>query len=181
MYAQDCLSGPANLWLPLVFDIRPLYRDGYVVFMERLWPVQKEKALELCAALSVVSESVRRDALSSVATDDFEAVRGRLRKLHSEGSRRYKLWGEPDLKPDNVMRTIGGQLKILDPFYVSGKAIIEALRDGRRDLLSDFTQDQLEDFMTIPGFKPGAGSDQIRAWFSALYARTSGRRGSNSD
>src|SRR5580765_4127060 len=44
MFADDCLSGPANRFLPRVVEIVPLRRDGYIVVMERLWPADEKMA-----------------------------------------------------------------------------------------------------------------------------------------
>jgi hypothetical protein len=62
-----------------------------------------------------------------------------------------------------------GSLKLIDPIFLRGKAIVEALCDGRRELLKDFSRPQLEDFLTIPVFAPGEETDAMRRRLALLY------------
>jgi hypothetical protein len=71
--------------------------------------------------------------------------------LLADGAR-LRLWGGSDIRPGNVMVDAQGQLKLVDPIFLRGKAIVDALRDERPDLLTDFSRGQLEDFLTIPVF-----------------------------
>src|SRR5580692_8675072 len=57
MFAEACLAGPANRWLPEMAEIIPLVRDGYVVVMERLWPPPEADASAFCAALGIPNDT----------------------------------------------------------------------------------------------------------------------------
>jgi hypothetical protein len=173
MFAEDCLRGPSNRWLPHMTLIRPLRRDGYVVVMERLWPADEDPAAAFCAALAIGNDSgyvlEPRKPFEDADDADLAALRPRLTAMLADGARRFKLWGGSDIRSGNVMVDVRGQLKLVDPLFVRGHAIIEALQTGRRELLSDFSRLQLEDFLTIPPFAPGAGTDELRLRLERLY------------
>ena len=173
MHAEACLKGLPNRWLPGIEALIPLARDGYVVVMERLYPAKEAAAAAFCAALAHRNDSgyVLDSGASFEAADDADlaALRGRLTALLAAGARRYRLWGGSDIRPGNVMADAKGQLKLVDPVFIRGRAIVEALVDGRRDRLADFSLGELEDFLTIPVFPPGAETDQIRLRLTALY------------
>jgi len=171
MHAETCLAGPPNRWLPHMQAVLPLRGDGYVVMMERLFAADEAAAAAFCADLGIRNDSGYEVAVSDGQADaDLAALRERLLGLLAEGARRYRLWGGSDIRPGNVMADPHGQLKLVDPVFVRGKAIIAAIQDGRRDLLADFTRDQLEAFTTIPAFVPGPGTDTLRGQLAALYA-----------
>jgi hypothetical protein len=167
MHAEACLTGPTNRWLPDIATIIPLRRDGYVVVMERLYPADEEAASALCAALAIGNDSgyvlPPGMPLDAVTDADLAALRARLLALLADGARRFQLWGGSDIRPGNVMADARGRLKLIDPIFLRGKAIVDALRDGRRDLLTDFSRCQLEDFLTIPFFQPGVETDELRS------------------
>jgi hypothetical protein len=104
------------------------------------------------------------------ADEDLAARRARVARLIAQGGRRFKLWGGSDIRPGNVMADGGGRLKLVDPVFIRGLGIIEAIGEGRRDLLADFSLEQLEDFMTIPPFQPGEETDALRRRLQELYA-----------
>jgi hypothetical protein len=174
MHAAACLTGPLNRWLPHVATIMPLHQDGYVVVMERLYPADEEAASAFCAALGIGSDSgyvqPPRRPLDAITDADLAALRARLLVLLADGARRFQLWGGSDIRPGNVMVDAQGQLKLIDPIFLRGKAIVDALRDGRRDLLTDFSRGQLEDFLTIPVFQPGGETNELRSRLVSLYA-----------
>jgi hypothetical protein len=166
LHADACLNGPPNRYLPRVDRILPLKRDGYVVIMERLWPADEGKAAALCKAIGIVNDTGYAPPPETVAAaedDDLAALRPRLRLLLAEGAQRFKLWGGSDIRPGNVMADAGGRLKLVDPVFVKGKAIVEAIAAGDRNALSDFSREQLEDFLTIPPFKPGPETEALKA------------------
>jgi hypothetical protein len=177
MFAQACLTGPPNRWLPRMIDVLPLIRDGYVVLMERLWPADEPAASAFCAALGIPNVTGYEPPTPGpeVAADepDIVALRIRIRGLLAEGQARYLLWAGSDIREGNVMVDGAGQLKLVDPVGVGGWKIFDALRGGRADLLTDFSRSQLEDFLTIPYFGPGreglADSDELRGWITRLY------------
>jgi hypothetical protein len=178
MFAEGCLAGPPNRWLPRFEAILPLRRDGYVTVMERLWPADRAAAAAFCRALGVANASGETEAgLGSFpfADDaDLAALAGRVRALLASGASRYRLWGGADIRPGNVMTDAHGALKLIDPVFIAGKQICAALRDGRADLLADFTAGQLEDFLGNPFLAPGGvayeARDEVWSWFRRMYA-----------
>ena len=172
MHAEACLIGPPNRWLPRIDAILPLRREGYVVVMERLWPAEEGRAAAFCGALGIRNDSGYAppdDLPFPEADDDLIALRARIQALIEEGARRFKLWGGSDIRPGNVMTGADGRLKLVDPVFVRGLGIVEAVRDGRRDLLADFSRETLEDFMTIPPFQPGEDTDALLRRLRELY------------
>ena len=173
LHAQACLDGPPNRWLPKIDAILPLRREGYVVVMERLWPAEEERAAAFCAALGIRTDSgyaPSPDLPFPEADDDLVALRTRVQALIEEGARRFKLWGGSDIRPGNLMAGADGRLKLVDPVFIRGRGIVQAVRDGRRDLLADFSRETLEDFMTIPPFQPGEDTDALRRRLYEIYA-----------
>lgn len=172
LHAEAILAGPSNRWLPRVDAILPLAGDGYVVVMERLWPAGEDEAAAFCAALGVRNDSgyeLREDLAFAAADADLLALRERVLGQSAEGARRYRLWGGSDVRPGNVMADAAGGLKLVDPIFLRGLAVVGAIQEGRRDLLADFTRAQLEAFLTIPPFQPGRETDAIRARLASLY------------
>jgi len=173
MYAEACLNGPAVRWLPHVTGIIPLRREGYIVVMERLWPANSSVASAFCAALGIPCDSgyvVGSGQPFDWADDaDLTNVRALVLRLIAEGAHRFKFWGGSDIRPANVLVDARGQLKLVDPIFLRGQAIVEALRGGRRDLLTDFCRGQLEDFLTIPFFAADGVSDELRRHLAFLY------------
>jgi hypothetical protein len=173
LHAEACLTGPPNRWLPHIATIMPLRQDGYVVVMERLYPADEEAASAFCAALAIGNDSgyvpPPGRPLDAVTDADLAALRARLFVLLADGARRFRLWGGSDIRPNHVMVDAQGQLKLIDPIFLRGKAIVDALRDGRRDLLTDFSRGQLEDFLTIPVFQPGRETNELRSQLVSLY------------
>ena len=173
MHAEACIRGPPNRWLPHMATLIPLRQDGYVVVMEKLHPADEEAAAAFCSALAIGADSGYAAPpgrpFESAADADLMALRARLLSLVADGARRSRLWGGSDIRPGNVMVDRRGSLKLVDPIFLRGKAIVEALRDGRRDLLRDFSRPQLEDFLTIPVFGPGKETDELRGRLALLY------------
>lgn len=172
LHAEAILAGPANRWLPRVDAVLPLAGDGYAVVMERLWPAIEARAEAFCAALGVRNDSgyqLPEGLAFEGAGADLAALRDRVLALSAEGARRYRLWGGSDVRPGNVMADAAGALKLVDPIFLRGLGVVEAIQDGRRDLLADFTRGQLEAFLTIPPFKPGAETDAMAARLASLY------------
>jgi hypothetical protein len=178
IFVDDCLRGPANRFLPEIAEVVPLVRDGYVVVMERLWPVDDALAGSFCAQLGVKHDSgfdppVASDAFDGANDPDFAALRERVRGMMAAGAARYRLWGGADIKESCVMRNTSGQLKLVDPVFLAGRRICEALLAGRTEELADFSRAWLEDFLTIPVFEPdgdaGGGHAELVAALKKLY------------
>lgn len=159
MFADACLAGPANRWLPRVHGVVPLARDGYVVLMERLWPADEAAASAFCAALGLANETNYAPPTPGpqVSADEPElvALRTRIGDLLAAGKARYGRWAVSDIREGNVMADRAGALKLVDPLGVGGWMIAAALREGRADPLADFSRAQLTDFLSIPYFCPG--------------------------
>lgn len=166
MHAEACLAGDANRWLPHIDAILPLRRDGYVTVMERLRRAPEEQAEVFCAALGIPNDcgyaAPELDVSAMHADADLAALRERLLALLGEGRRRYRFWGGSDIRPGNMMADAEGRLKLVDPLFVSGPRLVEAIASGDRRVLCDFTCAQLHDFLTIPAFKPGAETEAMR-------------------
>lgn len=172
LHAEAVLEGPPNRWLPRIDALLPIAGDGYVVVMQRLWLAPEDPAAAFCAALGLGNDSgydLREDLAFADADADFAALRDRVLALGAEGARRYRLWGGSDIRPGNVMVDAEGALKLVDPVFVRGLSVLQAIQDGRADLLADFTQAQLAAFLTIPAFKPGPETDKLRAKLAALF------------
>jgi len=173
MFVEFCRAGPPNAFLPHIEGMLPLARDGYIVVMARLFPVDEVAAERFCRALGIANDSgyapppgvPMADASGAIA-----ALRGRLRALLAQGSRRFALWGGSDIRPGNILVDGAGQLKLIDPVFVRGKAIVAAIASGEREALRDFSRSQLEDFLTIPVFKPGAETDALRRRIAEMFA-----------
>jgi hypothetical protein len=180
-FAAACLSGLSNRWLPHIVEIRPLRRDGYIVLMQRLWPAEAAAASAFCAALGIANETGKPPPVAgpAVSADDADLAlaRVRIRDLLAAGAARYRQWAVCDIHEGNVMVDAAGQLKLIDPLGVGGWKIVEALRRGQVDLLSDFSREQLEDFLTIPYFGPGREGEPDRDELLGLVARLCGAPG----
>ena len=172
LFAEACLKGPPNRFLVRVDELVPLRRQGYVVVMERLRPATEDRAHQLAAALAVRSGpgSVPLGGSGANLADDPDVVdlRHRIGDLVAEGAQRFRLWGGADIKPGNVLQTTDGQLRITDPVFVRGLDILEAISDGRGDMLVDFSRADLQDFLRIPAFPPGPETEMLRHKVDAL-------------
>ncbi|WP_397420882.1 hypothetical protein [Phenylobacterium sp.] len=159
-----CLSGPPNRYLPRVDSITALEGEGYAVLMERLWPADEVEAAALCGRIGLGNDSGYQ--IPILADDPFDqdlaTLRSRLKALMAQGAERFTLWGGSDIRPGNIMVDTVGQLKVVDPVFLRGPALVEALMADRGDLLADFTHGQLQAFLTIPVFQPGPETEELR-------------------
>lgn len=176
IFADDCIAGPKNRFLPRVAEIAPLRRNGYIVAMERLWPADDAVAGAFCAALGIRNESgfdppVLGAVFTGVRDPDFAALRARVKAMLAKGAARYRLWGGADIKESCAMRNAAGQLKLVDPLFIAGKKICAAILAGERDLLTDFTRVQLEDLLTMPVFREGGDAAEGHAELVEALAR----------
>lgn len=173
MFVEFCRAGTPNAFLPYIESMLPLARDGYVVVMARLFPADQEPAERFCRALSIANESGYSPPQGEPMDDangDIAALRERLRGLLAQGAKRFALWGGSDIRPGNILVDGSGQLKLIDPVFVRGKAIVAAIAGGKREALRDFSRSQLEDFLTIPVFPPGAETDALRMRIAEMFA-----------
>jgi hypothetical protein len=148
------------------------------VLMQRLWPAEAAAASAFCAALGIANETGKPPPIAGPAVSaddpDLAVARARIRTLLADSAARYRQWTVCDIHEGNVMVDAAGQLKLIDPLGVGGWKIVEALRQGQIDLLSDFPRDQLEDFLTIPYFGPGREGEADRDELLGFAARLSG-------
>ena len=149
----------------------PLVRKGYVVIMERLHPAPEDQAHRLIASIAIGTgpASAAPDSRAD-PTDDPDVVdlRDRLGNLIADGARRFHLWGGADIRPENILQTDDGQLRITDPVFIRGRDIVESIREGDADRLGDFSSDDLQDFLSIPVFPPGPETEALRRKVDAL-------------
>ncbi|HZC16988.1 MAG TPA: hypothetical protein VE309_09520, partial [Caulobacteraceae bacterium] len=124
MFAQECLDGPLNQWLPKVVSVLPLLREGYIVLMERLWPAEEAAASALCAALGIANESGSPAPTAGPQVDagdlELTALRSRTQRLLADGRDRYHRYAVCDIREGNVMANREGGLKLIDPLGVGG-------------------------------------------------------------
>ncbi|MEJ7833451.1 MAG: hypothetical protein WKF79_11085 [Nocardioides sp.] len=157
LFADDVLAGPPNRWLPRMVEILSLAGEGYAIVMERLWSADQASAQGFCDALGLPSPN--DDEVASAidfadATDpDFVALRRRIEGVLARGASRYpRLWGGSDVRAGNVMADAVGALKLVDPAFLAGRMISDALRAGQPGPLAELTRAQLEAFLTLPCF-----------------------------
>lgn len=166
LFAQACLEAPDNRWLPRVKRIVPLRRRGYATVIERLWPAPQQLAAAFCAALGLPNHSgyeIQGDTEPFDPGDhDLVVLRETVRRLIDVGAARFALWGGSDVRPGQIMADPRGQLKLLDPVFLRGPSIVAAIAAGRADQLSDFSREDLQDFLTIPAFEAGPGVQDLR-------------------
>jgi hypothetical protein len=158
LFADDVLAGPRNRWLPHIDRIVPLAGEGFAVVMERLWPVSPDVAQGFCDAFDVPDATGAEPV--PTATDFIHAadpglvdLRHRVEGLLDTGASSYpRLWGGSDVRAGNVPAAVDGELKLVDPVFLSGHRICEALLAGDPEPLADLTRAQLEAFLTLPCF-----------------------------
>ncbi|MEH6676993.1 hypothetical protein [Phenylobacterium sp.] len=174
LFAQACLDGPGNRWLPKVKMVVPLRRDGYATFIERLWAAPEPFAAAFCAALGLPNHSgyeIQQDTGPFDPADpDLMALREKILALMRQGQARYALWGGSDIRAGQVLVDAQGQLKLVDPVFLRGPAMVEAIDGGSPDRLSDFSRAQLEDFLTIPAFTPGPETEALRKKVAQMFS-----------
>lgn len=157
LYAEVCLRYSKNVYLPRIEQVSHLASGGYAVFMERLQPADPERATALCRAIGIGNDTGEADWMKSEADtfafdDDKDLVQLRriLKDALDLGAPRSLFWGGSDIGTGDVMVAPGGQLKLLDPFFIRGQAIVEAILNRRRDLLRSIPNNEIEAFLTLP-------------------------------
>ncbi len=181
MFAQDCLDGPANRFLPRVEAVVPLARDGHITVMERLWPADETRANAFCAALGIGNDGGDEPAtgvFEEAGDPDLALLAMRIRALLAQGAARYAVWGGSDIRAGNVMADSSGALKLVDPVFIAGRKVFAAIEAGDRAMLRGFTRGQVEDFLSIAVFAPGGpghdSRDSLLERVAAIFAHESG-------
>ncbi|HEY2707682.1 MAG TPA: hypothetical protein VGI95_06470 [Caulobacteraceae bacterium] len=160
MHAEFCRDAPSP-YLQRIDAILPLGDLGHVVVMERLYPAPEDRAAALCAALALSGDS---DSPPPEGVDDsaFKAD-PEIRRLRegvlalAERGARLPFWGGFDVRPGNVMADATVQLKLIDPIFVAGRKIVDAIVARDRDALARLPAGALAAFFTIPVFEDGGG------------------------
>ena len=161
LHAEMC-QAHSNRYLQRVDRIDDLRDGGHVVFMERLWPASEVLAAAFCKAIGLGNQSGWAVAATdqAVAAYDGDQELAALRRIvaaaRDEGAESLPFWGGLDIRPGNVMADAAGQLKLIDPLFVAGKSIIEAILAGQRERLAAIPRGSLAAFLTIPAFDDGA-------------------------
>lgn len=154
LHVEICRRHPANPFLQRIDGLVELQAGGHVVFMERLWPPDETEALAFCHAVRVGADSgwdwTRKPAGPFPETPALEALRSILVEEMKEGAATLPFWGGSDVGPKNVMADAAGQLKLIDPIFVNGWKIVEAIEQGAPDLPQKMARSELEAFFTIP-------------------------------
>jgi len=159
MHAELC-QRTRNRYLQRVDAILPLGGVGHLVVMERLFPAPEAASGPFCAALVVSGDSGWRAPegldLSPFENDvELDALRGHVRGLAAAGAG-LPFWGGLDVRPANVMADAHGGLKLIDPVFVAGRRIVEAIIGKDREALDRLPPGALAAFLTIPVFDDGA-------------------------
>ena len=159
LHAELCQSS-RNPYLQRVDAILRLRAVGHVVLMERLYPAPEDIAAPFCAALAVTGDSGWQspDGLDTSRYDDdpeLDDLRQHLRQLNERGLS-LPFWGGLDVRPGNVMADAEGGLKLIDPVFVAGRKIVEAIVAKDADALARLPPGALAAFLTIPVFDAGA-------------------------
>ena len=154
LHVKTCLAHAGNPFLQRIDGMVELAAGGHVVFMERLWPAGEAEALAFCHAVRVGNDSgwdwAEKPAGPFPETPALAALRSILADELEEGAATLPFWGGSDVSPKNVMADGAGQLKLIDPVFVSGWKIVEAIEAGAADLPQQMSREELEAFFTIP-------------------------------
>jgi hypothetical protein len=161
LYTRVCLQCSQNAYLPHIEQVSPLVSGGYVVLMERLQPADPERARAFCRALGIANDTgdpagetdwMTAAVDSSAFNDDKDLTELRqiLREAMNFGAAQIPFWGGSDIGIRDVMVTPLGQLKLLDPFFIRGSDIANAVLGRRVDLLQSIPLDEIESSLRLP-------------------------------
>jgi hypothetical protein len=174
LHVEHCLRYAGHPHLPLVHAVAPLTHDGYAVFMQRLHPCPTPRAAAFCAALGFPRDTGIEDGeeppdANTVTTFAVSAgLRVVLEDLFARASA-LPFFGGADIRPGNLMQDAAGVIKVIDPIYVAGRRIHAAIEAGDRPALEPVGKANLEAFLSIPVFTPGAETDALRAQLAVLF------------
>jgi hypothetical protein len=160
MHAELCVRTPGP-HLQRVDAILPLGSLGHVVVMERLWPAPDAVAAAFCAALDVAGDSGWRppegvDGGAYAGDPAVASLRARVLALAAQCTP-MPFWGGLDVRPGNVMVDAAGTPKLIDPAFVAGRKIVEAIANRDREQLLRLPDGAVAAFLTIPVFSEGPG------------------------
>ena len=192
LHAKACLRNTGHPHLPRISAIVPILGDGYVVFIERLNACDETRAAAFCAELNIANESgydIKPPArpaarppspgLNSQITPSTSSLQNQhaaidslrliLTDLRAKGARTLPFWGGSDVRRGNLMCDATGQIKVIDPIFVRGLAIVDAIQRGDGEQLRRISLKNLEAFLTIPVFASGAETDALRKRLHEFY------------
>ena len=179
LHIDACLRHAGHPHLPRIDAIAPIHGDGYVVFMERLFACDAARGAVFCATLGITNASGDATDLAAISTAVTQAsrtpgnaeaqtaasalasLRAILLRLLDEGARTLPFWGGSDIRAGNLMCDTAEQIKVIDPAFLRGRAIVAAIETGDRNLLRRISLQNLEAFLTIPVFPAGAATEQL--------------------
>lgn len=173
MHGRMCIQHAHNPYLQRILRIQPLGRVGHAIFMERLHAADEARAAELVTALDLVSgvDSKQRSTAAHRTGDtpQLHELRTLLLAAEHQGRITLPFWGGFDVSTKNIMATGDGQLRLIDPYFVSGLAIVSALQNGETDRLRALSADELRAFLQIPVFADTEETAALRRVVDGMY------------
>ncbi len=175
MHAENCLRVGAHPHLPRVYDIALLAGDGYVVFMEHLFPCDVALGETFCAALGFPRDTDKAETIPDpgevaalAASPDVRSLRAILYDLFARAAA-LPFFGGSDIRPANLMCDGAGVVKVIDPVFVAGLKIVDAIQAGDAAALRRVSRNNLLAFLTIPVFPSGPETEALRARLISVY------------
>jgi hypothetical protein len=154
LHVESCVRHAGNPFLQRIDGMVELQAGGHVVFMERLWPADEERALAFCHALGLGNDSgwdwTRKAATPFPETPALAELRTILAEQRDRGAATLPFWGGSDVSLKNVMADAHGQLKVIEAFFVNGWKIVAAIEQGSPELTARMTWPEVEAFFSIP-------------------------------
>lgn len=169
LHVENCLRHTEHPYLPRIEYVSHLVNGGYVTFIERLQPANPKRATAFCFALGLGNDTEQPNWLTASAdTSEFfndrhlEQLHHILKESLDFGEAHLPFWGGSDIGPENVMADACGRLKIIDPLFIRGRAIAEAILNSRADLLRQLPMESLRAFLTIPRLAAAPDIEEMR-------------------
>jgi len=185
LHVRGLRAHPEQRHFQRVEEVSELAPAGQLVVMERLQPPDEALATELCCRLGETRCLGRppsdRELLGFAdARQRSPELRGLfdlLRATAREGARTLAFWGGLDVRPGNVMQDERGLHKLIDPYFVAGRALIPAILSDVGRVARHYALAELRGFLEISVFEPeendpGPVLRQLRERVSRLEACT---------
>ena len=141
----------------------------------------REGALVLCVDL-VKDRAEETAALLSAEGAETAALAADVTRAEDCGAmvaEAVNRWGGLDVRPGNVMQDASGQLKLIDPYFVAGKDLIQALLTDAPAVVRGYSVAELQGFLEIAAFEderdaPGPVLAQLRERVDSIVRRGEG-------